>query len=72
MTVSNEGPLLPPETESKIFDMLVSNRTAGSGKPHLGLGLYIVQLIARFHRGSVSARNLPDAIGVAFDVRLPY
>lgn len=70
LTVSNEGPLLPPDSESKIFDMLVSNRPASGTKPHLGLGLYIVQLIARFHRGDVSARNLADATGVAFDVRL--
>jgi signal transduction histidine kinase len=70
LTVSNEGPLLPPDTETKIFDMLVSNRTTSSAKPHLGLGLYIVQLIARFHRGDVSARNLADTTGVAFDVRL--
>jgi signal transduction histidine kinase len=70
LSVSNEGPLLPPDAEMKIFDMLVSNRTASGAKPHLGLGLYIVQLIARFHRGEVSARNLPDATGVAFDVRL--
>jgi len=70
LSVSNEGPLLPPEAETKIFDMLVSNRPASGAKPHLGLGLYIVQLIARFHRGEVSARNLPDATGVAFDVRL--
>jgi two-component system sensor histidine kinase ChvG len=70
LTVSNEGPLLPPDAETKIFDMLVSNRPAAGAKPHLGLGLYIVQLIARFHRGEVSARNLADATGVAFDVRL--
>jgi signal transduction histidine kinase len=70
VTVSNEGPLLPPDAETKIFDMLVSNRTATGSKPHLGLGLYIVQLIARFHRGEVNARNLDDATGVAFDVRL--
>jgi K+-sensing histidine kinase KdpD len=50
--------------------MLISHRTASGVKPHLGLGLYIVQLIARFHRGDVSAHNLADATGVAFDVRL--
>jgi len=71
LTVSNEGPLLPPDAETRIFDMLVGDRTASSDKPHLGLGLYIVQLIARFHRGEATARNLPDATGVAFDVRLP-
>jgi two-component system sensor histidine kinase ChvG len=70
LIVSNEGPLLAPDAESKIFDMLVSNRAATSAKPHLGLGLYIVQLIARFHRGAVQARNLPDATGVVFEITL--
>ncbi|HTE40485.1 MAG TPA: ATP-binding protein, partial [Steroidobacteraceae bacterium] len=70
LSVSNEGPLLPPDAERKIFDMLFGNRTASSSKPHLGLGLYIVQLIARFHRGEASARNLPDGSGVSFDLSL--
>ena len=70
LSVSNEGPLLPPDAEHKIFDLLMSQRAGGSGKPHLGLGLYIVKLIARFHGGEVIARNLPDATGVSFDVRL--
>jgi two-component system, OmpR family, sensor histidine kinase ChvG len=70
LAVSNEGPLLPPDAATKIFDLLVSNRTASGAKPHLGLGLYIVQLIARFHRGEVTAHNLADATGVIFNVHL--
>jgi signal transduction histidine kinase len=70
LSVSNEGPLLPPDGERKIFDMLFGSRTASSHKPHLGLGLYIVQLIARFHRGEASARNLPDGAGVIFELSL--
>jgi dedicated sortase system histidine kinase len=70
LSVSNEGPLLPPDAERKIFDMLFGSRTASSSKPHLGLGLYIVQLIARFHRGEALARNLADGTGVEFELSL--
>lgn len=71
ISVANEGPPLPPDAQQKIFDMLVSHRSGGGDKPHLGLGLFIVQLIARAHRGAVSARNLPDNSGVVFEIALP-
>ncbi len=47
---------------------MISVRQSGR-KEHLGLGLYIVRLIAEGHAGSVSASNTGD--GVRFDVRLP-
>jgi len=68
LSVHNEGPTLPPDAQQKIFDMLVSQRGTASDKPHLGLGLFIVQLIARAHRGVVSAHNLADGSGVAFEI----
>jgi signal transduction histidine kinase len=37
----------------------------------MGLGLYIVRLVAEHHGGHVSARNLPDGSGVLFEVSLP-
>ncbi len=71
LSVSNPGPLLPEEMQNSLFDSMVSMRSGKSRDPHLGLGLYIVRLIAEFHRGSVAARNRPDASGVEFIVRLP-
>ncbi len=70
LTVSNEGPLLAPGTEHKMFDMLVSERTGEGSKPHLGLGLFIVQLIARFHGGFAAGKNRPDLNGVEFEIQL--
>ena len=40
-------------------------------EPHLGLGLYIVRLIAEFHGGRADARNRPDGTGVVVTVTLP-
>jgi dedicated sortase system histidine kinase len=71
LSVRNEGPLLPPHLDDRLFESLVSSRSSANGKPHLGLGLYIVRLIADFHRGTVTARNLPDDTGVIISVELP-
>ena len=71
LTVTNEGPPLPPQLDGRLFESLVSHRPANEAKPHLGLGLYIVRLIADFHRAVVTATNLPDESGVVFAVQLP-
>lgn len=70
---SNSGPTLPPELAGRLFDSMISARTAGArgDNPHLGLGLYIVRLIAEFHGGRVSARNWDDGRGVTFAVHTP-
>ena len=39
--------------------------------PHLGLGLYIVRLVAEFHGGEAEARNRDDGTGVEVHVSLP-
>jgi dedicated sortase system histidine kinase len=70
--LANQGPLLPDAMQGRLFDSLVSLRdkaTHGEA-PHLGLGLYVVRLIAERHGGSVSARNLDDGSGVAFRLTL--
>ncbi len=71
LSVCNEGPPLPEQMRSQLFDSMVSVREEKGETPHLGLGLTIVRLIAEFHRGTISADNLPDGSGVAFRVRLP-
>ncbi|MDX1562344.1 MAG: ATP-binding protein, partial [Gammaproteobacteria bacterium] len=69
--VVNRGPTLPEAMRHQLFDSLVSLREKESDKPHLGLGLYIVTLVADFHGGHVAAENLPDGSGVVFSVELP-
>ncbi|MCX7512813.1 ATP-binding protein [Frateuria hangzhouensis] len=72
ITLANQGPPLPAAMQARLFDSLVSLRdkaTPGDA-PHLGLGLYVVRLVAERHGGSAAAGNLADGSGVAFSLRL--
>ena len=72
--VANQGPALPSAMQDRLFDTLVSVRESSSRSPgevpHLGLGLYVVKLVAELHRGEASARNLDDGSGVEFVLNL--
>jgi dedicated sortase system histidine kinase len=73
LSVENEGPLLPDAMGGRLFDSMVSVRgDQVSDAPHLGLGLYIVRLIAEAHRGRAMAQNRDDGRGVVVSVALPY
>ena len=71
LVVRNTGSRLPDELQERLFDSLVSLRDKRGAGPHLGLGLYIVRLVAAAHGGSVSARNLSGNRGVEFRINLP-
>ena len=72
--VANSGPLLQASMQERLFDSLVSLRERAAQRdgatPHLGLGLYVVRLVAELHRGRASAANLADASGVEFTITL--
>jgi two-component system, OmpR family, sensor histidine kinase ChvG len=75
--VDNPGVTLSPQLTSRLFESLWQSRPDtgqgrpdGDSRPHFGLGLYIVRLIAEFHGGEAWAGNLPDGSGVRFAVRL--
>jgi signal transduction histidine kinase len=68
--VENPGPPLPVHIEGRLFEPLWQSRANGDSRPHFGLGLYIVRLIAEFHGGEASAMNLPGGNGVRVSVRL--
>jgi len=73
LSVENEGPLLPDAMGGRLFDSMVSVRgDQVSDAPHLGLGLYIVRLIAEAHRGRAMAQNREDGRGVVVSVALLY
>jgi two-component system, OmpR family, sensor histidine kinase ChvG len=62
LEVDNAGPPIAPEILGRLFESLWQSRRGGAendSRPHFGLGLYIVRLIAEFHGGSATAENLP-------------
>lgn len=68
-SVSNKGPLIEKSQLKKIFHSLVSIRDLkNSEAPNLGLGLYVVKLIAEFHGAKAIAQNQADKSGVIFSV----
>lgn len=69
LCVANAGPQLPEAMAGRLFDSMVSVRIERGDEPHLGLGLYIVRLIAEFHRGQARAANRAD--GAEFTVEFP-
>jgi len=74
LRVANSGPLLPAAMQERLFDSLVSLReraTRGGEAPHLGLGLYVVRLVAELHRGRAIAANRAEGDGVEFTLRMP-
>jgi len=72
LAVANEGPPLPQGMRERLFDSMVSVRPGTGGDvPHLGLGLYIVRLVAEFHGATVRADDAGDGKGVVVTVVVP-
>ncbi|RBP48470.1 ATP-binding protein [Arenicella xantha] len=69
--IINQGSRLPEGMAERIFEPLVSLGRKDAQKISLGMGLYIVKLIASFHGGDVIARNLLSSDGVIFSLSLP-
>jgi signal transduction histidine kinase len=72
IAVSDQGPALPDEMADSLFESMVSVRDSCPGasdqRGHLGLGLYLVRLIAEFHGGTAAARNVDGGVEVSFTV----
>ena len=69
LEVSNEGPGIPPEMQDKIFNEFFRLSPENSIRG-VGLGLSIVQRIAKAHGGHVTLASTPGR-GAAFTIWLP-
>jgi dedicated sortase system histidine kinase len=69
LAVTNEGPALPHGID--VFQSMTSGREGRQAEPHLGLGLFLVRLIAEFHGGAAQAHNLRSPPGVCVTLHLP-
>jgi two-component system sensor histidine kinase ChvG len=68
--VANDGAPIPEAMLGRLFESLFEHREGRDDRPHFGLGLYIVRLIAEFHGGRALAANRPGG-GASFAVILP-
>src|SRR6516164_2269266 len=76
VTVEDEGPGIPDDKLTAIFDRFYTERPLGEKfGTHSGLGLSISKQIVEAHRGMIWAENRKDAssatIGARFCIRLP-
>jgi dedicated sortase system histidine kinase len=69
LAVFDQGPALPEDID--VFRSMSCGRRGRQQEPHLGLGLFLVRLIAEFHRGGVFARYDDAAAGVTIGLWLP-
>jgi signal transduction histidine kinase len=66
LTLSNNGPPIPPEHVGRIFDPFFSTKPNGTG-----LGLSTSYNIIQGHGGDIRVENLTDGQGVRFTITLP-
>jgi PAS domain S-box-containing protein len=73
LAVHNEGPPIPPDTMSHLFEPMKRGASAGRGAKKsgsLGLGLYIVHEIVLAHEGTIGVDSTEEQ-GTTFTVHLP-
>jgi len=76
VTVEDDGPGIPPDKLTAIFDRFYTERPAGETfGTHSGLGLSISKQIVEAHRGRIWVENRRnesgDVCGARFLIRLP-
>jgi NtrC-family two-component system sensor histidine kinase KinB len=69
LSVTDEGPGIPPEVQSRIFDKFIQLKPGDSGVGS-GLGLTICKELVRAHHGAIWLDSIPDR-GATFTFTLP-
>ena len=69
--IKNEGESIPQQQLDLLFQGMISQRSAKTGRPHLGIGLYVAHKIAQFHQGQLKIANRRDKQGVEVILVLP-
>ena len=67
VTISDNGPGIPPSVLPKIFDPFFTTKAPGKGT---GLGLSIVHQIVTKHHGTITV-NSTERVGTTFHLRFP-
>ncbi|MBA2306256.1 MAG: sensor histidine kinase [Acidobacteria bacterium] len=72
LTVQNQGPVIPADQITRIFQPMHSIEMNGpvTPRPNLGLGLYIAERIVAAHGGTIAVES-SEELGTAFTIHLP-
>lgn len=68
LAVSNSGVLREGTDVASVFDPMFSSRANEDGNLHLGLGLYIVRMVAEAHQGNARMNATNGYVTVAMDI----
>jgi signal transduction histidine kinase len=68
--VRDTGPGIPEDILSHLFDRYYQGQPASGDEAGIGLGLEVVRATVEAHRGTISARNVPN-YGAEFEITLP-
>ena len=71
LSFDTEGPEIPDKISDRLFDPMFSYGKTNAKHSHLGLGLFVVRLIAEYHQGTAWAENRIDHTGVGVTVSIP-
>lgn len=67
MEISDNGPGIPQDIQSRIFEQFFTTKGVGKGT---GLGLSIsYRIVVEMHKGDISFRSKPG--DTRFEIRLP-
>jgi signal transduction histidine kinase len=69
VTIHNQGPAIPAEVRSNLFQKFWQGVPGKSYVAHTGLGLYLCHRIVTLHHGKISCRSTEE--GTTFTVKLP-
>jgi len=72
LTVANEGAVIDERQHERVFDPMVSLGRKDARTSHLGLGLYVVRLIADYHQARAWMANRVDGTGAVVSVLFPF
>lgn len=65
-SVANDGPKIPEELRTKIFEPFFTSKSSGTG-----LGLAVVTAVTKVHQGILTLGSWPDPFATVFTISLP-
>jgi sigma-B regulation protein RsbU (phosphoserine phosphatase) len=70
ISVHNEGAPIPPDVQTTLFQPMTRGTVSVGGGRSVGLGLYIVNEIAKAHGGQAAVKSLAES-GTTFSIACP-